>query len=63
MYLMRSAPWWGCASAGAIRVGDLLPRLQSHISGRLPALTEGCDLVAAGLGERVGDYSALALVS
>ena len=41
----------------------LLPRLQSHITGRLAALTEGCDLVAAGLGERVGDYSALALVS
>jgi glucokinase len=41
----------------------LLPRLQSHISGKLAALTDGCDLVAAGLGERVGDYSALALVS
>ena len=41
----------------------LLPRLQSHISGKLPALTDGCDLVAAGLGERVGDYSALALIS
>ena len=40
----------------------LLPRLQSHISGRLPALTEGCDLVAAGLGERVGDFAALALL-
>jgi len=41
----------------------LLPRLQAHISGKLAALTDGCDLVAAGLGERVGDYSALALVS
>ena len=41
----------------------LLPRLQSHISGKLAPLTDGCDLVAAGLGERVGDYSALALVS
>jgi glucokinase len=41
----------------------LLPRLRSHISGKLAALTDGCDLVAAGLGERVGDYSALALVS
>jgi glucokinase len=41
----------------------LLPRLQAHISGKLAALTEGCDLVPAGLGERVGDYSALALVS
>ena len=41
----------------------LLPRLQSHISGKLASLTDGCDLVAAGLGERVGDYSALALIS
>ena len=41
----------------------LLPRLQSHIIGKLSALTDGCDLVAAGLGERVGDYSALALIS
>ena len=41
----------------------LLPRLRSHVSGKLASLTDGCDLVAAGLGERVGDYSALALVS
>ena len=40
----------------------LLPKLRSHISGKLPSLTEGCDLVAAGLGERVGDFGALALV-
>jgi glucokinase len=40
-----------------------LPRLQAHITGKLPALTDGCDLVAAGLGDRVGDFSALALVS
>ena len=41
----------------------LLPLLQSHITGKLPSLTDGCDLVAAGLGEQVGDYSALALMS
>ena len=41
----------------------LLPRLRPHISGKLAALTDGCDLVAAGLGERVGDYSALALIN
>ena len=41
----------------------LLPRLQANISGKLPALTEGCTLVAAGLGEQVGDYAALALVA
>ena len=40
----------------------LLPRLQSHIQGKLPALTNGCELVPAGLGERVGDFGALALV-
>ncbi|MEO5659270.1 MAG: ROK family protein [Polaromonas sp.] len=41
----------------------LLPRLQSQLSGKLPALTDGCTLVAAGLGEQVGDYAALALVA
>ena len=40
----------------------LLPRLQSQIAGKLSALTDGCELVSAGLGERVGDFSALALV-
>jgi glucokinase len=40
----------------------LLPRVQAHVDGKLPALTTGCTLVPAGLGERVGDYAALALV-
>lgn len=40
----------------------LLPRLQAQLAGHLPALTDGCELVAAGLGHRVGDYAALALV-
>jgi glucokinase len=40
----------------------LLPRLQAQLSGRLPALTAGCELVPAGLSERVGDYAALALL-
>ncbi len=40
----------------------LLPRLQSQLDGRLPALTDGVQLVAAGLGDKVGDYAALALV-
>lgn len=40
----------------------LLPRLRSQIAGKLPALTQGCELVPAGLGERVGDYAALALL-
>jgi glucokinase len=40
----------------------LLPKLQSHIRGKLPALTDGFELVPAGLGDRVGDYGALALV-
>jgi glucokinase len=30
--------------------------------GKLPALTNGLDIVPAGLGERVGDLAALALV-
>ncbi|MDB5869426.1 MAG: sugar kinase [Polaromonas sp.] len=41
----------------------LLPRLQSHINGKLPALTGGFALVPAGLQDRVGDYAALALVA
>ena len=41
----------------------LLPRLQSHAQGKLPALTDGCTLVPAGLGEQVGDFAALALVA
>lgn len=41
----------------------LLPRLQAELAGRLPALTSGVDLVAAGLGNEVGDCAALALVA
>lgn len=39
----------------------LLPRLAMQLHGKLPALTDGCDLVSAGLGQQVGDYAALAL--
>ena len=41
----------------------LIPKLQSHISGKLAALTAGCELVPAGLGQRVGEFGALALVA
>jgi glucokinase len=40
----------------------LLPRLQAQVTGKLPALTAGCELVGAGLADRVGDYAALALL-
>lgn len=40
----------------------LLPKVRSHITGKLPALTNGLELVYAGLGNQVGDYAALALV-
>jgi glucokinase len=40
----------------------LLPRLQAFMQGKLPALTDGLEIVPAGLGERVGDFAALALV-
>ena len=40
----------------------LLPRLQAEIDGKLPSLTQGVTLVAAGLGDKVGDYAALALL-
>ena len=40
----------------------LLPRLEAQVTGRMAALTDGCELVAAGLGDRVGDYAARALI-
>lgn len=40
----------------------LLPRLQAKIDGHLAPLTRGVRLHAAGLGDKVGDYAALALV-
>ncbi|WP_294769014.1 ROK family protein [uncultured Rhodoferax sp.] len=40
----------------------LLPKLQAYLQGKLPALTNGVEVVPAGLGEQVGDYAALALV-
>ena len=40
----------------------LLPKLQAHIDGKLPPLTRGVLLVPAGLGDKVGDYAALALL-
>jgi glucokinase len=40
----------------------LLPKLQAQVRGKLPALTDGCELVPAGLQDRVGDYAALALL-
>ncbi|MFM7332035.1 MAG: ROK family protein [Brachymonas sp.] len=39
----------------------LLPLLQREISGKLASLTDGCQLVPAGLGLQVGDFGALAL--
>jgi glucokinase len=40
----------------------LLPKLKAQVAGKLPALTNGCELVGAGLEDRVGDYAALALL-
>jgi len=40
----------------------VLPRLQAQIDGRLLPLTRGVLLVPAGLGDKVGDYAALALL-
>ena len=41
----------------------LLPRLSAQVAAKFPALTAGCELVGAGLADRVGDYAALALVA
>jgi glucokinase len=40
----------------------LLPKLRTHVVGKLGALTDGVQIVPAGLGDRVGDFAALALV-
>lgn len=40
----------------------LLPRLQSRVEAHLPALTAGVKIHAAGLGEKVGDLAARALL-
>jgi glucokinase len=40
----------------------LLPRLRAQITGRLASLTDGFELVAAGLGDSVADCAAAALV-
>ena len=40
----------------------LLSRLRAHIAGKLASLTDGCEIVPAGLGLQVGDLAALALV-
>ena len=41
----------------------LLPRFQSYLSGKLPALTDGVRLVEAGLGDRLSVYAAFALIA
>jgi glucokinase len=40
----------------------LLPQVAAHVQGKLAALTDGVEIVPAGLGNAVGDYAALALV-
>jgi glucokinase len=40
----------------------LLPKLRAQVDGKLDSLTGGVSIVPAGLGDRVGDFAALALV-
>ena len=40
----------------------LIPRLQAQIDGKLAPLTRGVEIVPAGLGDKVGDYAAMALL-
>jgi glucokinase len=40
----------------------LLPKLRAQVAGKLPSLTDGCEMVPAGLGLTVGDLGALALL-
>ena len=63
--LVVSLDLQGIALGGSVfwhHQGLLLPRLQAQVTGRMPALSDGCVLVPAGLGERLGDYAALALL-
>ena len=55
---------WSIAGRQRLEVRNVhcLPRLQAQVDGHLPPLTRGVLLVAAGLGDRVGDYAALALL-
>jgi glucokinase len=39
----------------------ILPLLRQEVEGKLPSLTQGCELVPAGLGLQTGDFGALAL--
>lgn len=41
----------------------LLPRLHAHIECGMPSMTAGVQVVPAGLGDRVGDCAALALLT
>ncbi|MFT4190453.1 MAG: ROK family protein, partial [Comamonas sp.] len=41
----------------------LLPRLRRQLDGKFAALVGDFEIVTAGLGNQVGDYAALALVS
>ncbi len=41
----------------------LLPQLREQVARYFPALTHGVELHVAGLGDKVGDYAALALVA
>ena len=47
-------------SPAKLKTGLLV--LGAFAGGKLPALTDGVEIVPAGLGEKVGDYAALALV-
>jgi glucokinase len=40
----------------------LLPKLKAQVAGKMAALTDDCELIGAGLQDRVGDYAALALL-
>ena len=40
----------------------LLPLLRTEVARYFSAMTEGVELVPAGLGHKVGDYAALALM-
>ena len=51
-----------CGSVFWHHRGFLLPRLAQQLHGKMPALTEGVEIVPAGLGLELGDYAALALL-
>lgn len=54
---------WAWVLAGTPCVAETTMRamLTTNLEGKPPALTDGCELVSAGLAQPVGDFAAMAV--